>query len=256
MSFFRICLVLACLACALSAPAQATNRLFSYSYQTGVLAPGQIEIEPWTTVRTGRGDYFRRLDQRLELEVGVAPGLQTAWYLNLSAEQAEKAGQTISSTLQGVSWEWKWQLQDPVADAVGLALYFEGGFARHETELEAKVLLDKRIGNLTLVANIVGEVEWERENGKSVQELILETDVAAAWHLSPAWAVGLESRSHTEFVDGEREHTAVFAGPAVSYAQERWWAAMTVMPQVPLGGHSDLHEHEQLEGRLLFGLRL
>jgi hypothetical protein len=63
----------------------ATERHFSYAYETGVLSPGHAEIEPWTTHRYGRTDYYSRLDQRLEFEVGVVKRLQTALYWNFQA---------------------------------------------------------------------------------------------------------------------------------------------------------------------------
>lgn len=255
----RLILLAISLIASLATAAQcfATERLFTYTYQTGVLAPGQIEIEPWATYRTGRDKFFRRLDNRVELEVGVVPGLQTAWYLNMST-QAALEGKKLSkeSQIDGVSWEWKWQLSDPVADAVGLALYLEGGLGRDETEVEAKVLLDKRIGSFTLAANLVGEVEWEQVDDKEVQEVILETDLGLSWRPKAGWGLGLESRTHTEIVDGVTEHTAVFVGPNVAYAQEKWWLAATLLRQVPLAQDVDHHEHEDLEARLLVGIHL
>ena len=56
--------------------------------------------------------------------------------------------------------------------------------------------------------------------------------------------------------------TAVFLGPVVSYRQEKWWAALTVMPQIygwnkdgsgDGNSHLELVDHEKVSVRLLFG---
>ena len=58
--------------------------MFTYTYQSNVLNKGQREIEVWNTVRAGKTDYFMRLDNRTEYEIGLGKNLQTAFYLNLS----------------------------------------------------------------------------------------------------------------------------------------------------------------------------
>jgi len=57
----------------------------------------------------------------------------------------------------------------------------------------------------------------------------------------------------------------LFVGPVVSYRQEEWWAALTVLPQIfganfqgNPGGNSqlELEGHERVNIRLLFGITL
>src|SRR5258708_2001777 len=90
---FRTFGVIAALAALAVSPrtAQATERRFTYTYESGVLRPGDKEIEPWTTIRKDKIGFYNRLDQRLEFEVGLGGGLQTAWYLNFTGV-AENAG--------------------------------------------------------------------------------------------------------------------------------------------------------------------
>jgi hypothetical protein len=60
----------------------------------------------------------------------------------------------------------------------------------------------------------------------------LEASFGLARDLNPHWSLGLELRDHNELPDYRKwENTAVFLGPALSYRQEKWWAALTVMPQ-------------------------
>jgi hypothetical protein len=58
------------------------------------------------------------------------------------------------------------------------------------------------------------------------------------------------------------EHSAIFAGPVVSFSQPTWWATLTVLPQITAfkGKTGDsrlvLDEHEKIETRFLFSFRL
>ncbi len=84
--------------------------------------------------------------------------------------------------------------------------------------------------------------------------------------MNPHWSLGLELRDHNELPDYRIwENTALYIGPVVSYRQEKWWAALTVMPQVfganfhgNPGGNSwlELEAHERVNIRLLIGISL
>jgi len=250
---------------ALPGVARANERHFTYTYETAVLPPGARELELWTTPRIGRRHgHFVRFDQRVELEVGVTDRLLTAFYLNFEAVTQEVAGEEeyqTSFSFGGVSSEWKLKLMDPVADAVGLGLYFEVTGSTNELELEGKVLVDKRVGNLLLAFNAVLEQEWEFESpNETASELVLEADLAVAYFVMPGLSIGLELRNHNEIPAGEGlEHSALFVGPVIAYAKPDWWVAGTFMPQLASFGHGislDLHEHERFNARLLFAIHL
>jgi len=123
--------------------ARATERHFAFTYETGVLAPGEAEIEPWTTFRVGREHYYSRIDNRLEFEVGLVKNLQTALYWNFERVTADErdpeTGALVRSsefTLASISSEWKYKLSDPLSDAIGSALYVEASYGPDEAELE------------------------------------------------------------------------------------------------------------------------
>lgn len=257
-----------------SGRARASERRFAYTYESAVLPAGQVELEPHTTWRVGRDRFYNRLDERLELELGLTSRLQTAFYLNFSGvREAGADGQLATSfELGGVSSEWKLRLLDPVADAVGLALYGEITVGPEEEELEAKLILDRRFGNLLVALNLVAELEIELEDADEAEvELAFEADLGIAWFFSPSFALGVEIRGHNIVEHGELESSAWFAGPTVSYARRRWWFAMSVLPQIiaaveeepneagvaPEGERLlDLTHHERLEARVVFGVHL
>jgi len=246
---------------ATAATAAASERHFTYTYESGVLRPGAWEIEPWSTFRLGKSDFYSRLDTRLEAELGLTDRLQTSLYLNLKAVTEDTPlGRSSSTELQGISSEWKLKLSDPVADRAGLALYGELSAGPSEVEIEGKLILDKRVGRLLGALNLVAEHEWKFDAPETERETAFEVDAAACWFLTPRLTAGLELRSHTVLLPGEEPtRSALFLGPTVSYAKGGWWVAASVLPQVRAlagasDGHLDLEEHERVEVRVIFGL--
>lgn len=249
--------------------AGANERHFTYTYETAVLGKGQKEVEVWSTPRIGREDYYYGIDSRIEFEIGVTDRWQLALYLNGTTQTAEVSPGVLESEsqFQGFSLENKIKLMDPVADAFGLAFYGELGFGPSETEVELKILVDKRLGNLHLAANVVGELELEAEGKATEMEVELEREYAldvilgGTYFLQSNLAAGAEVRNHNVFAEGELEYSALFAGPVISYSTEDWWIAFTVLGQLPsIAGHHSgsrvLDEHEVLEARLLLSFHL
>jgi hypothetical protein len=210
----------------------------------------------------------------LELEAGVVPNLQAALYWNFSAiaeDVDDGAGGRVRQQqfeFQGISNEWKYKLSDSVADALGSALYFEGRAAPAEAELEAKIILDKRAGDVLIAFNAVGEHEWVfPKKGQSERELELAGDFGFGYFVTPSFVAGAELRAVAELKGGkEYEGTTVFAGPTLAYAQESWWTALSFQPQLlflkgeeeegEAEGNLNLEDHERMEVRLLVGLSL
>ncbi len=244
---------------------RANERHFTYTYESAVLPPGAKELEVWTTPRIGKDSYYVRFDERVEFEVGVTDRVMSAFYLNISNTTAQVGpdARETETEFEGVSSEWKFKLGDPVADALGIGLYGEVTASTDELELEGKLLLDKRIGPLLVAGNLVLEQEWKFEEPDNESENAIEIDLAAAYTLRPGLTAGIEVRNSNLVVDGEWEHSALFAGPVLGYATDSWWVALTVLPQLPAlkageanDGSLVLDEHEKLEARLLFSFHI
>ncbi len=239
----------------------ASERHFTYTYESAVLHPGGREFEPWSTFRLGKDGFYAALDTRLEAELGVTDRLQTSLYLNLSSlNQDTPLGRESATTLQGLSSEWKLKLADPVADPVGLALYGELSGGPGEAEIEGKLILDKRVGRWLGALNLTGEHGWEfAEQGATANESVFELTAAGCYFLRPDLTLGLELRSHTVWPPGDQTRSALFLGPSVSYSREGWWIAVSALPQLRAlagasSGYRDFVEHEKVELRLIFGL--
>jgi hypothetical protein len=248
----------------------AQDRIFTYVYQSGVLAKGEKELEVWTTLRTGREQYFRALDTRAEFEIGLGSRLQTAFYLNYSAK-AWGSTDIGLSTLEhesdfSFSNEWKYKISDPAANVLGSALYGELTVGPAELEVELKVILDKQLGRTTHALNLAFEPEWEwGSEGSKIQaqtEYKFEFSYGLGVRLGKGWNLGAEVRNPNVAADGAWEHSALYAGPTMSYAGKSYWVNLTFMPQVAgLRGITpnsclNLSEYERYQARLLFSYML
>lgn len=246
--------------------ARANERHFTYTYESATLPKGAAELEPWFTYRAGRDKFFQGFDHRLEFEVAVADRLQTSFYINFSAERAPDAMgvRTTDFRYEGISNEWKYQLLDPRADPVGLALYEEIGLKPDEAEFETKAIVDKWLGDKVLLAgNLVFEPEVVfAQPHATTAEYNLEADLAAAYFFAPNFSVGLEARNHNIFSKDQGFETSTFLlGPVVSYSSHAYWLTFTVMPQLGAVGAApgdirDFVDHEKVDARLIVGFEL
>jgi hypothetical protein len=162
----------------------------------------------------------------------------------------------------GVSLENRFNLVNPAEHAVGMTAYVEGTISGEEAEVEEKLIFGQRHGPWKWAFNIENATEWADDFSEVEGEL--GGSLGVALDLGPRWSVGLELRNQTILPGYEEvESTALFLGPVVSYHRERWWAALTIMPQIKgwnFGGDPDgnsnleLIDHEKLNVRLLIGV--
>ena len=258
----------------LATPTWADERRFTYVYEPETLPQGVLEFEQWMTWRTQRtkdaevkqGNY-NRWEFREELEYGVTDRYSLSLYLNTQAESfrdfSESPAKSRSSfDFTGISLENRYLLLNPATHRVGLTLYLEPRFSGDEAELEEKIILGQRYGSWKWAFNLSHATEWADQLHSTEGEV--EASFGLARDLGKHWALGLELRDHNELPDYSRwENTALFLGPAVGYRQEKWWATLSVLPQVfganfngnPGGNsHLELEGHERLNVRLIFGI--
>lgn len=250
--------------------AQGDERRFTYVYEPETLPAGAMEVENWVTLRTQRSsavgqENFNRWDLRQELEYGVTDRYTVSVYLNEKAESYRVPGTRESVSgfdWEGLSVENRYNVLNPAEHAVGLTLYLEGRYSGEEAELEEKIILGQRYGAWKWAVNLEHATEWEDQLSKREGEVGLSAGLAR--DLNKNWSLGLEARNQTLLPDyNEVESSAVYVGPVVAYHQERWWAALSVLPQVygwnNNGGadnnpHLELVDNEKLNIRLLMGI--
>ncbi len=256
--------------CLLSLPAVAHERLFTYSYEPETMPQGLFEFEQWLTLRTQRNKAvaqhdYNKWEMRESLEYGVTDNYTVEAYVNYSHESFhDPVAGTDSSGFHfdGVSIENRYMVLNPAEKPVGLTLYLEPRYAGDEAEVEEKIIIGQRHGAWKWAFNLTHATEWENDLHDVEGEF--EGSFGLAYHINKRWAVGAEFRNHNEIPDySEWENTAFYFGPVVSYHNEKWWAALTVMPQIyganfsgdpDMNHHFELEGHEKLNVRLIFGV--
>lgn len=230
------CALLATSLSIVPASLSANERHFSFSQESSTLAAGTAELEPQVTWRGGRERYYSAFDNRLEFEFGITDSLQAAFYLNSRAigQGVEGVDERVSSfAYKGVSGEFKLNLMDSVADALGLALYFEATVQPAELEFEEKIIIDKNLGNFLLVSNIVFEQEFGLDTSDTETEHKIAIDLGASYEVADKVWLGLELFTKSEIKEEEGyEGTVFFAGPTLAYTPGGYWLTLSVAPQV------------------------
>jgi hypothetical protein len=265
----RVVLFLAIISLCFSS-ARGNDRRFSYTYETSVLPPGVREIEVWNTYRTGRNSLYRALDQSVEYEVGVAPGVMTALYLNVSSQAIDSNGDSpggsmLTSQSFSVSNEWKFKFSDRAADLVGAGLYAEATVGVNRVELEGKLLFDKQLGATLIALNLVGEYELNAQLIDGISGTLTETTFAPSLGISQQimkrFGIGIEALNQNNLTGGVWNSSTLFAGGVISYTADTWWSTITVLPQIrelravtPTG--LELTDHEKVQARLLLSFHL
>jgi hypothetical protein len=253
--------------------AGATERRFTYTYEPETMPAGAMEFEQWITLgtqRTGGGTVqqqnYNQWQIREELEYGVTDRYTLGLYVNLAAEgyrdvSVNPAVDVSTFEFDGISLENRFLVLNPADHAVGLTLYLEPAFSGSTAEVEEKILLGQRHGDWKWAFNLIHATEWEDNLAKIEGEFAATFGIAR--DLGSHWSVGLEFWNQNALPKYQSwEYTAFFLGPVVSFRQEKWWATLTVLPQIygkNYDGNPDgntslvLDEQERVNIRLLLG---
>ena len=256
----------------------ADENYFGYTYGSETLPKGHWEIYQWATARTGKTDgTYRALDLQTEIEHGFTDRLQGSLYLNAVKHNVSRVSDFSDRDqfrLNGLQGALKYSLKSPYKDGYGIAVYIEPGYKRYSAKsgdrvdiffFEPKLIVQKNFLESSLIwaANFSGEFEREHdlEQNEWESELEIQFSTGLSYRFAPNWFVGLEALATSAF---ERMHLdalgeyGVFAGPNLHYANQKWWATLTVMPQLTgwpeTRGARDLEHFEKLQVRLKVGV--
>ncbi len=264
--FALIALILA----ASVASALGTERNFTYTYEPETMPKGGFEYEQWVGLGAGRNEAvgqedYNRWEFRHEFEYGLTDNYTLSLYVNHSLENFNEP---VTSThhshysFDGVSLENRYLLVNPVEHAVGVGLYLEPRYAGDEAELEEKLILGQRYGDWKWALNLTHATEWADDFHSTEGEV--EVSLGVGRRLGKHWNIGVEARDHNELPNYDVwENTAFYLGPVVSYQREKWWATLTVMPQVfgtnfqdnpSKSNYLELEGHERWNARLIVGV--
>lgn len=229
--------------------AHAGERRFTYVYEASPNPPGLMEYEQWITWKTHKDDDpdFDRFDFRHELEFGLTDDLQVGLYLS---DWRIQDGQSVDDGAEwrNVAIELLYGLTDPVTSPLGSALYGEIKLGDELLVLEAKLILQKNIGQWVFAWNGTLEAEWEGERFNEDVGVFKQT-LGGSYQFSPSLLAGFEALHEIEYDDWSNwgDH-AVYLGPNVSYRTADWWVTVTPLAQV-----TDVNSEPDFQVRMILG---
>jgi len=253
--YTRITLVAGLLAAAAATTptSQATERRFTFTYETTTTPRGHVELENWVTWKhsdqhgANDSDLFQF---RHELEFGVTDRFQIGLYLfDWRYDEHDREGHSAEWEHSGV--ELIYNLSNPTTDFIGSALYLETLVGERSLELEGKLLLQKNFGPISVAYNLVLEAEWEGEEFGKFDEREGEFSqvFGVSYDINKSFFVGAEVLHEIPIPDWkEAEDSVVWAGPNVSIRFGRVFATVTALFQL-----TDVDGEPNAQVRLITG---
>ncbi len=228
-------------------------RRFTYVYEVTTSPPGSFEIENWVTWKTCQpNDHsFREIDFRHELEFGVTNKLQAALYLADWNYRRSRSLEERGFSYSGSALELVYNLTNPVADPIGLAIYQELKVGQELVESESKLIAQKNLGRLVLAYNATLEATWEGED-LSEREGELQQSLGVSYEIHPRLLFGAECLHEVAFLDWSKAGRGkFFAGPNISVRAGNYWGTMTALAQL-----TRADDEPDFQLRAIFGFSL
>lgn len=219
--------------------ASANPKLLPFSYGTRTMAPGDLEMEgyidtvPMRVAReledgTSEAVTTPRYVLQTELEIGLTERLELGIYTQFR-QAADADGAPLQ--FQGLKQRVRYRVTEPGEWPVDVALYGEIAELRDEIELEEKILLERRFGAFTALANLWIEQEWYWIADET--KFLYNPTVGLAYELHPAATIGLEywARGRFDTADGmtgddESGGTRQYLGPTLTVQKGEYWLTL------------------------------
>ncbi|MBK9034145.1 MAG: hypothetical protein IPL61_23270 [Myxococcales bacterium] len=203
---------------AVPAIAHADRRSFSRTYEYMTMPEGQTEVEVYSTWARATWDDGALETHQLQLE--IEHGLTDRWDVSLYHAFDQASGDlmtTVPMHLSAIKLRSRYRFAERGELPVDVLLYGEVArtFGASAYVGEAKAVLARDFGQVTVAANLIGEVEFGGE--VDATEVELGWAAGATYELSPTWKVGAESWGDLEPTELD-ETISAYAGPAASWA--------------------------------------
>jgi hypothetical protein len=169
MTISRIfCASLVCAGLTLGSSARANPRPLPFTYQHEQLSEGDAELEQFvdftpvraTSLPSGEPGWYGLTQFQTEFEYGITARLELGLYFTW-APSSSSGFMDVPRPSAGNGLKQRLRFQ-PVATGewpIDVSFYGEVSENEREVELEAKVILQRRLGRLRAIANLTGERE-------------------------------------------------------------------------------------------------
>ena len=243
----RITIGLSVLLALAAAGARADRRSFIRSYEYATQPKGNLELELWNDVDAPRTAFTDSLIvTRVELEYG----LTDHWDVALYHVFAQGGPPAQPDPFHFDSWrlETRYRFAEKGEWPVDVMLYGEverPADLSAPFETEEKLILEKDVGKLGIVLNLVASQHLLRADlGRA-----FEVDLGARYEVMPQLRLAAELWSTHEFL-GPDVARNYYLGPSVSVATERVWL------QIGVGFGLDSSQDQQMQIRSVLGFNL
>ncbi len=226
-------------ATALVRPALANPMALPFTYLYPTLPKGEAELEQYADLTPVKAyapgnilTPYLATQFQTEFEYGITDHLELGLYFALQPSGPD--GYTGNAHLTegtGSKQRLRYRFAEEGELPIDLAVYGEVVEFDTEVELELKLLLQKRLGNLVLAANLWGEVEKEYATNPGTVSWIANPTLGATYQITPTFHLGVEGWMRAEWPSVPPATRAFelgpheFVGPAVLLDFGRiWWS--------------------------------
>jgi hypothetical protein len=231
--------------CSSSVFARANPRPLPFTYNYETLPEGDAEVEQYVDLVpvkaesqiSGANVWYTATQFQTELEYGITDRLEMAIYGAIAPRPGEQYVNTAVLTEgTGLKERLRLRLADEGAWPIDVALYGEVVEYEDEFELEAKIILQKRIGDLRVAANLWAEREWLYSANQ--QDWVINPTLGATYQVTPLFSVGIDSWLRDEFPSSPPPtrpfslRPQAFVGPAVMFDFGKIWWSTAVYARV------------------------
>lgn len=210
------------------------QRLFVWTYQPMVEAPGEYELELYTTLKEGKANN-NIWEHQIEIEAGISKGFDLSLY-----QVFEEKNNLFN--YKGTKLKSRFMPYDrgkKIVDFVAYLEYFKNKDFELSDKIEAKAILGKRIGNFEWAGNLTVEYKFEPKN-----EFEYALNFAFTKALINNVYIGFEA-----FGIFEESEESYYLGPTISIGEHKLWASFNYS-----FGLND--ESDTSRARLLIGINL
>jgi hypothetical protein len=258
-----VCVALSLIFFAHAAAATPRPLPFTYTYET--LGEGELDVTEYVDLDPIRvpsanssveAPYVWALPTlfQTEFEYGITDRLELGLYVTLAPtpNDADLASQAIPTLIagDGVKERLRYRLLDEGRLPIDAGLFGELTENEQEFGIEAKLLLQKRIRNLRIAANISGQHAWYFAQPR--QDWIFNPSAGVTYQVTPVFQPGVEAWmwwDHTDPTTSTLLHDTplnyrpnVYVGPAILFDFGKFWWSTGVYFRVTSLGYGEVKE--------------
>lgn len=221
-----------------SAPAAATPQPLPFTYVYETLPKGSFELEQYadyTPIRVTNanvsGSFVYGASQfQTEFEYGITDRLELGLYVTIAPTTTDQPAVYVPPLTEGtgIKERLRLRLAEEGQWPLDVGLYGELVENERELELEAKIILQRRIGDLRIVANLWAEREYENFSVHQ-GDWVLNPTLGLTYQVTPVFHPGIEGWMRAEYPDSNPQPRpfnlgpVVYAGPTMMFDFGNFW---------------------------------